>query len=109
MNAKFSVKHSFDAVRGRCWSEVAPVMLHNSRAHFADARKAVLESFQRISLQEGLSERGIDLVVKNCNVGELLNSSVDFGVTPIEASKPVVDGVQPEHLTTLELNLQKTL
>ena len=109
MNAKFSVKVSFDAIRGKCWSDVVPTMLHDTRKHFANARKSVAASSLRLSLREGLSENGLDLVAQNCNFGSLLYSCVDFGITPIASSKPVADDVEPGHVSTLELNFQKQI
>jgi len=109
MNAKFSVKRSYDAIRGQTWSDVVPSMLHNTRKHFANARKSVANSAQRLSLRDGLSEQGLDLVLQNCNVGELLYSCVDYEIIPIMSSKPVVDDVEPGHVSTLELNFQKDI
>ena len=109
MNAKFPVKVSFDVIPGKCWSDVVPTMLHDTRKHFANARKSVAASSQRLSLREGLSENGLDKVAQNCNVGSLLYSCVDFEITPIASSKPVVDDVEPGHVSTLELNFQKQI
>ena len=104
MNAKFSVKRSFDAVRGRCWSEVVPVMFNNTRKHFADAREAVTRSLS-VCLNSGLSPRGLDLVTQNSNVGGSLYSSDERLVMPIETPKPFVEGVQPDDVTIEEQNI----
>ena len=69
MNAKFSTKRSYDAIRGKNWLDVVPRMLQDTRQHFTRAKLAIDDPKSVVSLLDGLTNPGIDIVVHNCTVG----------------------------------------
>ena len=61
MNAKFSTKRSYDAIRGKNWLDVVPRMLQDTRQHFTRAKLAIDDPKSVVSLLDGLTNPGIDL------------------------------------------------
>ena len=105
MNAKFSTKRSYDAIRGKNWLDVVPRMLQDTRQHFTRAKLAIDDPKSVVSQLDGLTNPGIDIVVHNCTVGAGMYVCPDECIMPMCQPKPVQAGVGPEGHKSLENDL----
>jgi hypothetical protein len=105
MNAKFSTKRSYDALRGLNWLDVVPRMLKDTRQHFIKAKFAIDNPKLVVSQLDGVTQPGLDIILHNCNVGAVTYKYMEDCIMPICRSKPVQDGVGAEAHKSLENNL----
>lgn len=105
MNAKFSTKRSYDAIRGKNWLDVVPRMLQDTRQHFTRAKLAIDDPKSVVSLLDGLTNPGIDIVVHNCTVGAGMYKYMDDFIMPMYQPKPVQEGFGPDDHKRLENGL----